>query len=125
MGKPRAEISQKEFEGLCAFQATLDEMCDYFHVTKATFERWCKDTYKETFYTVFSKKRVAGKISLRRSGFKLAQTNAAVHIFYAKNFLNMRDIPLQDSDTDTPTPVQVVINVQDSSKVINADNSNS
>lgn len=93
MGRPKKEIDKKLFENLCAIQCTISEMCAAFDVTEATLERWCKETYGEgmTFSKVFAQKREFGKISLRRSGFQLAQKNPAVHIFYAKNHLGMTD----------------------------------
>jgi len=110
MGRPKKEIDKDQFEGLCAIQCTLEEMCAFFHVTKPTLERWCKKAYDgNTFFTVFKEKRVAGKISLRRAGFKLAQTNAAVWIFHAKNDLGMKDIPDSGEGQDKPKPIAVHI----------------
>lgn len=91
MGRPRKEIDKTNFEKLCGMQCTLEEICDFFDVQDKTLNSWCKRTYNKTFYEVFKQKRSIGKISLRRSGFKLAETNPSVHIFYAKNFLGMSD----------------------------------
>lgn len=91
MGRPRKEINQKQFEKLCAMQCTQEEICDWFEVQDDTLNRWCKRTYKKSFSEVFKQKRSVGKISLRRSGFQMAQSNPSVHIFYAKNFLGMTD----------------------------------
>lgn len=91
MGRPKKYIDQEQFEKLCAMQCTLEEICAWFNVQDDTLNSWCKRTYKKTFSEVFKQKRGLGKISLRRSGFELAQHNPAVHIFYAKNFLGMTD----------------------------------
>ena len=91
MGRPRKEINQKQFEKLCAMQCTQEEICNWFEVQDDTLNRWCKRTYKKSFSEVFKQKRSVGKISLRRSGFQMAQSNPSVHIFYAKNFLGMTD----------------------------------
>lgn len=91
MGRPRKEINQKQFEKLCAMQCTQEEICDWFEVQDDTLNSWCKRTYKKSFSEVFKQKRSVGKISLRRSGFQMAQSNPSVHIFYAKNFLGMTD----------------------------------
>lgn len=90
-GRPRAQIDQKQFEGACSIQCTKEEICAIFDVTDKTLERWCKETYNMGFSEVFSIKRELGKVSLRRAGFKMAQKNPAVHIFYAKNHLGMTD----------------------------------
>ena len=92
MGRPRKVINQETFEGLCAIQCTIAEVCAVLNVDETTLEKWCKETYDgKTFSKVFAEKREVGKVSLRRSGFKLAKTNPSVHIFYAKNHLGMTD----------------------------------
>jgi hypothetical protein len=102
MARPRKEIDKEQFEKLCAMQATKEEICAWFDITDKTLDAWCGRTYAEGFSEVFNKKRAKGKISLRRAGFELAKKNAAVHIFYAKNFLGMTD-----------RTEQVVANVED------------
>lgn len=90
-GRPKKEIDQGQFENLCGLQCTEEEICSWFDVTDKTLNRWCREKYGMTFSDIFAIKRMAGKISLRRSGFQMAQKNAAVHIFYAKNYLGMSD----------------------------------
>lgn len=90
-GRPRKQINQEEFEKLCALQCTKEEICGWFDVTDKTLEKWCNETYEEHFSDVFSKKRVAGKISLRRAQFQLAQKNASMAIFLGKNYLGQSD----------------------------------
>ena len=91
MARPRIEIDKKQFEKLCGLQCTKEDIAGFFDVSEDTIERFCKREYKESFAAVFSKKRRIGLVSLRKSGFDLARKNAAVHIFYAKNFLGMTD----------------------------------
>lgn len=71
-GRPKKEIAQDQFEKLCGLQCTLEEICGWFDVTDKTLDRWCKETYGKSFSEVFAKKREAGKISLRRSQWRLA-----------------------------------------------------
>ena len=115
MGAPKKEIDQKVFEGLCGLQCTLKEVCEFFHVSKPTLERWCKDAYGETFFTIFGKKRGSGIISLRRNMFKLSESSAAMCIFMAKNWLGMKDNPVDEDDKAVAQPVTVTIQVQDAS----------
>jgi len=111
-GRPKKEIDQVEFEKLCSMQCTKLEICDWFGLSDKTLERWCKDTYKLGFSEVFKKKRINGKIALRRNLLQMSSSNAAVAIFLAKNWLGMRD--KLDVDTETaPTPVTVNIQVED------------
>lgn len=91
-GRPRKEIDPKEFEQLCGLQCTLEEICSWFDVTDKTLNAWCKRTYKATFSEVFAIKRGRGKISLRRSQFRLAEKNATMAIFLGKQYLGQRDV---------------------------------
>lgn len=91
MGRPEKPIDQKVFEGLCAIQCTEEEIADAFDVSIDTIARWCKKTYEMTFAEVFSQKRGKGRISLRRSQFKLAEKNATMAIFLGKQYLGQRD----------------------------------
>lgn len=90
-GRPRKEIEQKEFEKLCSLQCTEVEICEWFGVSDKTLANWCRDIYGMGFSEVFEQKRSAGKIALRRSMFQLAQKNATMAIFLAKNWLGMTD----------------------------------
>ena len=90
-GRPRKDIDKSNFEKLCALFCTLDEIAGFFDCSEDTIERWCKREYKQSFAEISAKKRGLGKISLRRSGLELAKKNAAVHIFYCKNYLGMTD----------------------------------
>ena len=91
MARPRKEIDQKQFENLCGLQCTLEEICGWFDVCSDTLETWCKRTYKRSFSEVFAQKRGAGKSSLRRSQWRLAEKNATMAIFLGKQFLGQRD----------------------------------
>lgn len=90
-GRPRKDIDKSNFEKLCGLFCTLDEIAGFFDCSEDTIERWCKREYKQSFAEISAKKRGLGKISLRRSGLELAKKNAAVHIFYCKNYLGMTD----------------------------------
>ena len=90
-GRPPKEIDQKQFENLCGLQCTLEEICGWFDVTDKTLDSWCKRTYNASFSEVFKQKRGAGKISLRRSQWRLAEKNATMAIFLGKQFLGQRD----------------------------------
>lgn len=91
MARPRKEIDQKQFENLCGLQCTLEEICGWFDVTDKTLDGWCKRTYHASFSEVFRQKRGAGKISLRRSQWRLAEKNTTMAIFLGKQFLGQRD----------------------------------
>lgn len=91
MARPRKEIDQKQFENLCGLQCTKEEICGFFEITDKTLESWCKRTYKQGFSEVFRQKRGKGKISLRRSQWRLAEKNANMAIWLGKQYLDQKD----------------------------------
>lgn len=91
MGRPQKEIDKTVFEKLCGLQCTQGEIAGWFDCSPDTIENWCKRTYGESFSEVFGKKREAGKISLRRSQWRLAEKSAAMAIFLGKQFLGQTD----------------------------------
>ena len=90
-GRPAKEIDQKQFENLCGLQCTLEEICGWFGVCSDTLETWCKRTYDMNFSEVFKQKRGVGKISLRRSQWRLAEKNANMAIWLGKQYLGQKD----------------------------------
>lgn len=98
MGRPYKNIDKEEFEKLCEMQCTQEEICGWFNADDKTLSAWCDREYDMSFSEVFKQKKGNGKISLRRKGFQMAHDIPSVHIFYAKNFLNMRDNPEQQGN---------------------------
>lgn len=91
MARPRIEIDKSQFEKLCSIQCTQEEMASFFGCSPDTIERWCRREYKERFAEVYAKKRGIGKISLRRSQFRLAETNVTMAIWLGKQYLGQRE----------------------------------
>ena len=91
MARPQKEIDKKAFESLCGLQCTKEEIAGFFDCSEDTIERWCGRTYGKSFAAVFAIKRGAGRISLRRSQFRLAEKNAAMAIWLGKQYLGQRD----------------------------------
>ena len=117
MARPKKEIDQKQFENLCGLQCTLEEICGWFDVCSDTLETWCKRTYNKSFSEVFAQKRGAGKISLRRSQWRLAEKNATMAIFLGKQFLGQRDnmdITVGDSGALALEELEKMVNQDDS-----------
>lgn len=104
MPRPRIELDKEQFEKLCGLQCTKEEIAGYFDCSEDTIERWCKREYKESFAVVFGKKRVTGKISLRRSQFRMAETNPTMAIWLGKQYLGQaerQEISVSVNDDDT------------------------
>lgn len=104
MARPRIEIDKEQFEKLCGLQCTLVEIACYFDCSEDTIEKWCKREYKMGFADIFHIKRSAGKISLRRSQFRMAETNATMAIWLGKQYLGQTDkqeVTVARSDDET------------------------
>ena len=97
MGRPRKDINKKMFEKLCALQCTKIEICSFLEISDKTLDRWCHETYEKSFSEVFRIKREAGKISLRRMQFTLAEKNSNMAIFLGKNYLGQSNEPNQEN----------------------------
>ena len=105
MARPRTEIDRTQFEKLCGLQCTLYEIAGFFGCSEDTIERWCKREYKTSFAETFKKKSGAGKISLRRYQFKLAEKNATMAIWLGKQYLGQRDHVIIEDETEDLTEV--------------------
>ena len=104
MARPRIEIDKDQFEKLCGLQCTLIEIACFFNCTEDTIENWCKREYKKGFSDVFRIKRSTGKISLRRSQFRLAETNPTMAIWLGKQYLGQTDkqeVTISTNDDET------------------------
>lgn len=91
-GRPKIQIDNKQFEKLCGMQCTLEEIAGFFDCSMDTIERWCKRSYKMTFAETYKKYSYAGKLTLRRAQFKLAEKNASMAIWLGKQYLGQKDV---------------------------------
>ena len=90
-GRPRIQIDRGIFENLCALQCTLEDIAGCFGCSHDTIERWCRREYRRNFAEIFEEKRGKGRISLRRTQWKLAERSPAMAIFLGKNYLGQTD----------------------------------
>lgn len=91
VGRPKTNIDKATFEKLCQMQCTLEEIAGFFDCCDDTINNWCKEIYDDNFSGVYKKKSMAGKISLRRNQFKIAESNSSMAIFLGKQYLGQRD----------------------------------
>lgn len=91
MPRPRIKIDKEQFEKLCSIQCTQAEIAGYFRCSTDTIERWCLREYEQGFAEVFAQKRSLGKISLRRSQFRMAENNPTMAIWLGKQYLGQTD----------------------------------
>lgn len=103
MGRPRIQIDQEEFEKLCAIQCTEEEIAGWYKCSVDTLENWCKKTYKTTFSDIYKTLSATGKMSLRRSQFRIAETNPTMAIWLGKQYLGQKDRSDIDLNVDVPS----------------------
>lgn len=118
MARPRIDIDRKQFEQLCSIQCTKEEIAGFFDCSEDTIERWCKREYKESFAVVFAQKRGVGKISLRRSQFRMAETNPTMAIWLGKQYLGQaerQEIAVSVNDDDTIKEMEAYFDKQKAS----------
>lgn len=102
MGRPSKvdKIDKRAFEELCKIQCTIEEICAVLDVSPKVLEEFCKRNYDGlTFHKVFGIKRCAGKASLRRSQFKMSESNPTMAIWLGKQYLGQSDNPQNYDDT--------------------------
>lgn len=110
-GRPKKIIDKTQFEDLCQLQCTEKEICGWFKTTNKTLDNWCKETYGTGFKDTYAEKRVGGTISLRRSQFRLAESNATMAIWLGKQYLGQTDamkVEMHDVD-EVATQIESVI----------------
>lgn len=91
MARPRIEIDTEQFKKLCAIQCTLEEIASWFKCSEDTIERWCKRELNMSFADAFKTWSADGKISLRRTQFKMAETVPSMAIWLGKQYLGQKD----------------------------------
>ena len=113
-GRPKLKlnaIGMKVVEALAMVGCTHDEIAACLYTTKDTLY---SEHNNEAFSTAYKNGREIGKISLRRTQFKLAQESATMAIWLGKNLLGQSDNPNDGSEADEN--LNVIISFEDTSK---------
>jgi hypothetical protein len=87
-GRPRIKIDKIELEKLAALHCTQAEAAGFFGCSPATMER---RLMLAEYRDIWEMGLQRGKVSLRRSQFRLAERNATMAIFLGKQYLGQRD----------------------------------
>lgn len=119
VGRPEIEIKKDSFEKLCSMQCTLEEIAGFFNCCDDTINNWCKKTYNDNFSGVYKKKSMDGKISLRRTQFRLAEKSPVMAIWLGKQYLGQRDnFETENKDENKVTIIDDISgDVNESSKI--------
>ena len=115
-GRPKMKLNATGIaviEALARVQCTHDEIAACLGTTKDTL--YAKHNI-EAFSTAYKKGIEEGKMSLRRTQFKLAQESATMAIWLGKQILGQREKPIEESGDTDDTPVELNIIVEDASQ---------
>lgn len=84
-GRPKKAIDYKLVERLGKIMCTEEEIANMLEVSVRTLQR------DKEFCRIYKKATENGKMSLRRTQFKLARTSASMAIFLGKQYLGQTD----------------------------------
>lgn len=105
MARPEAKIDLAELEKLCGMQCTDEEIAAFFGISTRTIERRRK---VQRFREIMENAKAKGRVSVRRSLFKLAANgNVAAAIFLSKNLLGYRDVVNTEHSGLAGGPIQI------------------
>ena len=88
-GRPAIEFDLDEVEKLGALQCTYAEVANWFGCSEKTIKRRSADD--DEFREALERGKGRGRVSLRRTQFRMAEKNAAMAIFLGKQFLGQED----------------------------------
>ena len=86
MARPKKEIDYPTVEKLASIQCTQEEIANFLDISVRTLQR------DNEFCRIYKKGMDNGKMSLRRTQFKLAEKNTSMAIFLGKQYLGQRDV---------------------------------
>lgn len=84
-GRPKKEIDYQTVEKLANIQCTQEEIANFLEISVRTLQR------DEEFCRIYKKGQDNGKMSLRRTQFKLADKNPTMAIWLGKQYLRQKD----------------------------------
>ena len=85
VGRPKKVIDYEAVEKLAMLMCTEEEIANYLGISARTLQK------DEEFLRIYKKGLDFGKMSLRRTQFKLAQKSSAMAIFLGKQYLGQSD----------------------------------
>ena len=105
MARPKKEIDYEVVEKLASIQCTQEEIANFLDLSVRTLQR------DDEFCRIYKKGQENGKMSLRRTQFKLAEKNTSMAIFLGKQYLGQKDI--LDDNSETNEDLHIIIPSKD------------
>lgn len=105
-------IDKEQFERMCNYMCTKEEIAYIFNVDADTLNTWCYNTYGCTFSAIYKMFSSNGKMSLRRAMFKKAieDENPTIQIWLSKQYLGMKD-KVEYTDDGIKTVNENLVNI--------------
>lgn len=98
IGRPRKEVDWDLVDSLCEIHCTKEEICSIIDMCEETLTTRCRETHDCSFSSYYKKACAGGKRSLRRAQFDSAyKGNATMLVWLGKQWLNQRDIPVEET----------------------------
>lgn len=110
----KTRIKKEMFESLCKLQCTETEIASVFDVCEDTLNTWCKETYGETFSDTFKKKSAGGRVALRRTQFRIADSNPTMAIWLGKQYLGQRDNFEEVNNEEIDKAKEIIVSIRKS-----------
>lgn len=87
----RKPIDWKQFEQLCALQATQGEIASMLRIDRGTLSRSVEEQYGAPYSAIYTMFSDGGKCSVRRNQLVMSKRNAAMAIWLGKQWLDQKD----------------------------------
>lgn len=110
MARPKKEIDYEAVEKLASIQCTQEEIASFLNLSVRTLQR------DEEFCRLYKKGQENGKMSLRRTQFKLAEKNTSMAIFLGKQYLGQRDVIEQDNSNEISKVEELLSKIEKEAK---------
>lgn len=94
MARPKKQIDYDTVEKLASIQCTQEEIANFLNLSVRTLQR------DDEFCRIYKKGMDNGRMSLRRTQFKLAEHNTSMAIFLGKQYLGQKDIVETDNSKE-------------------------
>lgn len=105
-GRPKFKIDYVAVEKLANIQCTQEEIATFLGCSVDTLQR------DKEFCGIYKKGRENGKMSLRRTQYKLAEKNVTMAIWLGKQYLGQRDsFPDEVNYTEVNRGIQNIANL--------------
>lgn len=110
MARPKKEIDYVVVEKLASIQCTQEEIANFLDISVRTLQR------DDKFCHVYKKGMDNGKMSLRRTQFKLAEKNTSMAIFLGKQYLGQRDVIETDNKHEITKVEELLDKIENEAK---------